>query len=95
MTVQCPLEIRVRQLFPETEGARVDAVSMLSDVQREPIWQQLRSLHCELKWVELTEIDLHAGDGWTPVIARHGDTAYFYIDRTCSRTLMLKTPSQE
>lgn len=89
-----PLESRLRQLFPETAEARVDPVGMLSDVQREPIWQHLRVLHCAVAWVTLEQLQAHAADGWQPVLARRGDGSYLFLDRDGGLVLMSRAPPE-
>mgnify|MGYP001809931412 FL=1 len=88
-----PLEIRLRQSFPEAATARIDRVGMLSDVQRESVWQHLRALHCDVKWIEDEEFDSYLADHWQPVIARRGDGEYLFMDRTGVRTLMFRSPA--
>ncbi len=88
-----PLEVRLRQAFPEAAAARVDRVGMLGDVQRESVWQHLRALHCEVKWIAGDEFDAYTADCWQPVIARRGEGEYLFMDRDGGHALMYKASS--
>ena len=88
-----PLETRLRQIFAEAATARVDYVGMLSDVQRESVWQRLRAMHCEVKWISGDELDLHAADHWQPVISRRSNGEYLFLDREGAQTLMYRASS--
>lgn len=87
------LESRLRQMFPEIAEAQVDRVGMLSDVQREPVWQHLRAIHCAIAWVAAGDLPAHAAEGWHPVLARRGDASFLFLDRNGGQVLMSKAPA--